>query len=350
VSEANFTRADSLRRRQAKPATPVDTLFFDVAEAFYKDDAVAKTRTTAALEEALKKEKKPRWAIYRNLAFAVLDAGNIDGAEQLHNHRIDPKTPVDIQRGYASTDALFKMLRGRYREAVAMMPSTREPDSKNVDPDLAMEPFFTPSKEKLEELRAGVARYDSTAGSGDDPEDVLRPQFRLYWLAMLNCRLGNTTEALSQAQKLEALPAPTYWKPAMQAMATDVRAFADVARGDVKQALDRIESIPIDVPLDLVDTDARRQEETLWRGELLYRNGRYDEALAYFENPSSYNSEAWPFFYLRAAEIYDRKGNSKKAASLYAKFLNFWKNPDPELQPLVQEARNALAALQRKVD
>jgi tetratricopeptide (TPR) repeat protein len=130
-----------------------------------------------------------------------------------------------------------------------------------------------------------------------------------------------------------------------------VRVFADIAGGDYAQALKRIESIQNDVPFDLRFTQAGRREEMLWRGELLYRTGRYDEALQWFENVEHAFgdiTEVTPFYLLRRAQIHDRKGETDKAKMLYAKFLGYWKDPDPELRPLVNEARNRLAQLMRR--
>ena len=49
--------------------------------------------------------------------------------------------------------------------------------------------------------------------------------------------------------------------------------------------------------------------------------------------------------YKRLGELYEAKGDREKAASYYTKFLEQWKNADPELQPKVAEARKRLARL-----
>jgi hypothetical protein len=51
-----------------------------------------------------------------------------------------------------------------------------------------------------------------------------------------------------------------------------------------------------------------------------------------------------PLYHFRVAEIYERKGNKAKAAEHYKKFLEIWKDADPELpEPGLAKAR--LAAL-----
>ena len=47
----------------------------------------------------------------------------------------------------------------------------------------------------------------------------------------------------------------------------------------------------------------------------------------------------------RLGELYEAQGDKQKAASYYTKFVELWKNADPELQPKVAEVRRALARL-----
>jgi tetratricopeptide (TPR) repeat protein/tRNA A-37 threonylcarbamoyl transferase component Bud32/TolB-like protein len=47
----------------------------------------------------------------------------------------------------------------------------------------------------------------------------------------------------------------------------------------------------------------------------------------------------------RLGELWDAKGNRQKAAEHYNKFLELWKNADPELQPQVAAVRKSLARL-----
>jgi serine/threonine-protein kinase len=47
----------------------------------------------------------------------------------------------------------------------------------------------------------------------------------------------------------------------------------------------------------------------------------------------------------RLGELYEAKGDRKKAAEYYGRFVELWKNADPELQPGVKEVRARLARL-----
>lgn len=47
----------------------------------------------------------------------------------------------------------------------------------------------------------------------------------------------------------------------------------------------------------------------------------------------------------RLAAVYERMGNGQKAVEYYDRFIQLWKGADPELQPLVEDARARIAAL-----
>jgi tetratricopeptide (TPR) repeat protein len=49
--------------------------------------------------------------------------------------------------------------------------------------------------------------------------------------------------------------------------------------------------------------------------------------------------------YKRLGELYDAKGDGQKASSNYTKFVDLWKNADPELRPEVAEVKRKLARL-----
>jgi hypothetical protein len=49
--------------------------------------------------------------------------------------------------------------------------------------------------------------------------------------------------------------------------------------------------------------------------------------------------------YKRLGELYEAKGERQKAASNNMKFVELWKNADPELQPKVAEVKRKLARL-----
>ena len=50
----------------------------------------------------------------------------------------------------------------------------------------------------------------------------------------------------------------------------------------------------------------------------------------------------------RLAELYEQRGSQDKAIEHYSKFVELWKNAEPELQPRVAEAQSRLRRLRRE--
>ena len=47
----------------------------------------------------------------------------------------------------------------------------------------------------------------------------------------------------------------------------------------------------------------------------------------------------------RVGELYEQKGDRAKAAEWYQKFVDLWRDADPELQPSVAEVKQRLAQM-----
>jgi tetratricopeptide (TPR) repeat protein len=81
--------------------------------------------------------------------------------------------------------------------------------------------------------------------------------------------------------------------------------------------------------------------------------GRPDSAVALYERalatPSiygyGYESYWYPFVLRRLGELHESLGHRDAAVKYYSKFIDLWKDADPELQPQVEAAREALARL-----
>jgi len=79
------------------------------------------------------------------------------------------------------------------------------------------------------------------------------------------------------------------------------------------------------------------------RAELLYTLGRDGEALQAYRGIADHLFHSGAPAHLRLAEIYERQGERQKAREHYARFAELWKDADPELQPLVEDARRRMA-------
>ena len=80
---------------------------------------------------------------------------------------------------------------------------------------------------------------------------------------------------------------------------------------------------------------------------------RGDSALATYEQLASTpglwrifdNSHTLAHTYKRLGELYEARGARAKALDYYTRFVNLWKDADPELQPVVKDVRGRIARL-----
>jgi len=121
------------------------------------------------------------------------------------------------------------------------------------------------------------------------------------------------------------------------------RAYLALARGDSAEALRLFDASP--------DTAAFGANviDDLVHAQLLAARGRPADAAALLERPPvGFNPGVSVIEILRALErgrVNERLGNRERAIAGYAFVVKAWRNPDPELQPFVDESRAALTRL-----
>ncbi len=89
-----------------------------------------------------------------------------------------------------------------------------------------------------------------------------------------------------------------------------------------------------------------------WMAKALDAAGRVDSAMILMEDfvnrPSSeiwYDAAHLGHGYRRLGEYYEAKGEIEKAVDYYGRFVDLWKDADPQLQPQVQQVKNTLVRL-----
>ncbi len=88
-------------------------------------------------------------------------------------------------------------------------------------------------------------------------------------------------------------------------------------------------------------------------GRAYERAGQPDSALAVYERAVATNgmsrlsdqATTLALIYKRIGELYDQKRDAARARDYYGRFVDLWKNADPELQPLVRDVRARIARL-----
>jgi tetratricopeptide (TPR) repeat protein len=170
---------------------------------------------------------------------------------------------------------------------------------------------------------------------------------RRHRLGLLDTRLGDTVAALGEARALDLAADTSLSGRLAHTLARSIRAHVAAAGGRTREALADLDRAGWEAAASVFVAEAY---DRYFRGELLQRAGRDDEALGWFHSiaeRAAYELVYLAPAHLRQAEIYDRRGNRTQAAQHYKRFIELWREADPELQPVVDEARTKLARLGR---
>ena len=178
----------------------------------------------------------------------------------------------------------------------------------------------------------------------------VHPQLKAYLHGLLNARLGAVEAARRQAAWLGSRQAGSEPGDLARVHARGILAEMDRQAGNPAGALQVLETSPffVDFGSGRVSAFFALARERYLRAELLHELGRDEEALGWYGGLG----EIFPYdvvyvapSHLRQAEIHERAGLRSEAAEHYERFIAMWEEADPELQPMVEDARRRLAAL-----
>jgi DNA-binding SARP family transcriptional activator/TolB-like protein len=280
--------------------------------------------------------------------------GNLTAGRRLWRLITEPSRSVGYREMAHVTLAKIELTNGRWNAASAELEALAAVDRAAALEHrayFAVTRFREAPRSELVALRDSLQRWDPSSArtKGDGLIAVhrgLHPYLRLYLLGLLSVRLRDEPAARHYAAELErASPAGPFAADA----AWIIRSELAWIRGRPQEALTLLEGARFwtnDPRLDEGDDSPFNAHfhERFARPELLYQLGREDEALPW------YRSLAYDLLYtgpaeLRQAQIYERKRDRRRAIEHYSRFLELWRDCDPALQPLVQQARDALARL-----
>jgi tetratricopeptide (TPR) repeat protein len=276
-----------------------------------------------------------------------------DSAEKLARGMVDSADAVHAARALQALAGIVQ-LRGRLREADRL--STQADAALARTNVHAVDPYATVFSRAM---RDGAIRGSASHGIAE-----LDSTFRAYPIAsapvaMLRnvplaieayAQLGSPAKARDELREYEARLDSASRRQAAVGIARDRGAIA-MAEGKADSAVAFFRQSDIEADglptsncppcasyLIAIAYDQARQADSARK----YLTEYVDTS-----NPSHLNSDPYylPFTLFRLGELYQDAGEAKRAIDYYSRFVDLWKNADPDLQPRVTEARKRISAL-----
>lgn len=350
--ERDLAGLDSLVTRfMALDPAPVRRMELDALQAFARSDEARIESTMRRLEGAED----------LGVALAVWAAGvyarDLTGAERVARLLAAPHRSPEARRLAYAWLAHIRLAAGQWsaaREHLVSLGELSEGMALEYRALLCSLPFVPSDGCEPAELESALERLDPGAiPVSENPSivftahDPLHPLIRFYLLGLTRARIGDAEGAERAAEALLGLELPRTAGSLDDDLARSVRAQGLISDGRDAEALSQLEQARMETwyGQTLASPLYSRVFERYVRAELLRKLGRAAEALTWYANLVETSPFELPYLaisHLRRAEIYEEMDENERAAEHYARFVELWSAADPELQPLVEDARAKL--------
>jgi eukaryotic-like serine/threonine-protein kinase len=255
-----------------------------------------------------------------------------------------PSTPY-WRESNANDGAALAGAQGRLAEAEAQYRASAEAaEERGVPADFLGEHAFLAQMEMRQRNRPERAIEVLTSALAKHPLASMRALDRPYVLLASTYAIAGRPE---EGERLMSEYARVIPASMQKGDVERLTALGDIAnaRGRYAEAITDFENQR--------ENDGRPNYNVFQIASAFAKLGQADSARVYYEH---YLRTGGPYrilgdvFYLaatyqRLGEIYEAKGDRKKAMENYLKLTDLWKNADPELQPIVQDAHARIARL-----
>jgi len=285
------------------------------------------------------------------LANIALYAHDLAGAERFASRFLAAARAPELKALVHSFTAHILLGGGRRHEAREQMAAAARHEAAHAIETRGLVMATTLPGFPLAEVAAvrdELASWDpATAARLAPPFDIheaIHPHLRLYLLGALGAALGDPVETARRAEELAELPIPEGTEVLLERMGRMLEALIHRAHGRPVEALQRLEGARSDVWFQLAVGSPfyAGAHERFLRAELLCEAGRQRDAIGWFRGIAEFSLYELPFLAparLRLAAIYTNLGERAHAARRYDEFLRLWQGADPELRPMIDEAR-----------
>lgn len=286
-------------------------------------------------------------------------AGDLDLALRLAALLEDPAEPAWYRAIGHGMSAQLELALGRWSAARRELENLEAIDPVStliIAAVFTASPFTPATPAEIQAILDRLAEPGALSNTGPSaaiahPGNLFSPFMRLYLAGLLEAKLGRIEQALGRAAALEALGGTPGDPELGSGLARSIRAAVAWHDDDARAAHDQLRHAPLGAQyLKATIGFAAQAYERFLIGESLAALGRRTDAIrwfATFPEPAAYDLIYLAPSHLRRAEIFDRLGDRAAAIRHYARFIELWLDCDPELRPMVEEARRRLAELER---
>ena len=279
---------------------------------------------------------------------------------------LNPHVSGEVALGWVvETQAHLEAGVGRWERAqeyFASVPERMLPWGLTYQAIMTSMPFMNSSPEEIRALveKIGIWQPQNNFTLSPDeygltidryaPDYALHPHMKEFSLGLLQTRQGNLDAARAALARLESLPIPV----GNELM---VNEFVLTARGWIAYEEERFADV-----LTILEEAAQhaltnmsysglhdRPFQRYLRALALVKVGRLKEAAPWFEYIDEKGERTLGFVapaHLKLGGIYEQTGDNDKALHHYQAFLKLYRDCDERYQPLVQQARLRVAALE----
>ena len=182
--------------------------------------------------------------------------------------------------------------------------------------------------------------------------DSVHAALRAYLAAMLAARAGDTAAAARHAAALATTPVPAMERSLPTDLARGVRASLLWLGGDPRAALAEVERVRTETPMDRLANSSffSNAHERFMRAELLRTLGRGPEAIGWYESLGEARNDVLFLApaQLRLGQLYEEQGDFARAAVAYGTAVAAWRDCEPGIRPLRDEATAGLRRLRAR--
>jgi tetratricopeptide (TPR) repeat protein len=352
LSRRQYARAESLFRWYVERGSNSQVAYANLANALYFQGKREEAESVEA-ETSGRLDNPERWA---RAAWYLYNRGQLDSAQHSLERALDGGDATLRRFAWSQLSALH-LVRGRVSEGERAHDQAGETNlARGVSRDSVAEKLWLASLDVWHRDRRerALGRLQSvlahTPVSSLPLLSPLQSEPYYLWIARIYAQAERPDRARQVLTQFHADSRDTMLKrvsePAVHGVLGEI-ALAEGRPLDALYEFRRADRLP-DGPIHLFALGLHADV-----GRAFDQAGMVDSAIAtyeqYIETPqldrSQYDAIYMPHILQRLGALYEAKGDRAKAIDYYERFVQLWRNADPELQPRVVAVRRRMESL-----